>query len=578
MRIITLSSTRQLWEEKHAMSEKKKIDELRKERERWEQSTLPNWIRQSGERKSEFRNTSNMLIKRLYTPEDVKGLDYLRDMGFPGEYPFLRGVHATMYRGRLWTMRQFSGFGTAKQTNKRFKYLLKEGETGLSIAFDYPTIMGYDSDHQMGKGEVGICGVAISSLKDMEVLLHGIPLDKVTTSMTINGPAAMLLAMYVAVGDKQRVQREKLGGTTQNDNLKEYFAQKLCIYPPRPSVKLTTDIIEYCARHLPKWNPISISGYHIREAGANAVQELAFTIYDGITYVESTMQRGLKVDDFAHRLSFFFASHNDFFEELAKFRAARRLWAKLMKERFHARNPRSMWMRMHVQTSGCTLTAQQPLNNITRTTIQAFAAVLGGTQSLHTNSFDEALALPSEEAVRVALRTQQIIAHESGATNTIDPLAGSYYVEALTNEMEQKASEYIQKVDDMGGAIVAIEKGFFQKEIADSSYKYQIEIDEKKRTIVGVNDYQIEKEKYPIELLRVDPKVEKEQIANVNSLRRMRNKRKVEETLDKLQRSAEKDENLMPSIIEATKAYATLGEISDVLRKVYGEYKELIVI
>jgi len=514
----------------------------------------------------------------LYTPEDVKGLDYVQDLGFPGEYPFLRGVHATMYRGRFWTMRQFSGFGTAEQTNKRFKYLLKEGETGLSIAFDYPTIMGYDSDHPMGKGEVGICGVAISSLKDMQDLLDGIPLDRVTTSMTINGPAAMLLAMYAAVGDEQHVPREKLGGTTQNDNLKEYFAQKLCIYPPKASVKLTTDIIEYCARHLPRWNPISISGYHIREAGANAVQELAFTIYDGITYVESTMQRGLKVDDFAHRLSFFFASHNDFFEELAKFRAARRLWAKLMKERFHAKNPRSMWMRMHVQTSGCTLTAQQPLNNITRTTIQAFAAVLGGTQSLHTNSFDEALALPSEEAVRVALRTQQIIAHESGATDTIDPLAGSYYVEALTNQMEERTMEYIQQVDDMGGAIVAIEKGFFQKEIADSSYRYQKEVDERKRTIVGVNDYQIEKEKCPIELLRVDPNVEKEQVGNLNRLRKSRDSRKAEEMLDKLERSAEKDENLMPAIIEAVKAYATLGEICSVLRKVYGEYKELIVI
>ena len=560
------------------MFDKRKIDELKKERERWEQTTLQNWIRQSSERKSEFRNTSNTLIKRLYTPEDVKGLDYVQDLGFPGEYPFLRGVHATMYRGRFWTMRQFSGFGTAEQTNKRFKYLLKEGETGLSIAFDYPTIMGYDSDHPMGKGEVGICGVAISSLKDMEVLLDGIPLDRVTTSMTINGPAAMLLAMYVAVGDLQSVSREKLGGTTQNDNLKEYFAQKLCIYPPKASVKLTTDIIEYCARHLPRWNPISISGYHIREAGANAVQELAFTIYDGITYVESTLQRGLKVDDFAHRLSFFFASHNDFFEELAKFRAGRRLWARLMKERFHAKNPRSMWMRMHVQTSGCTLTAQQPLNNITRTTIQAFAAVLGGTQSLHTNSFDEALALPGEEAVRVALRTQQIIAHESGATNTIDPLAGSYYVEALTNEMEEKASEYIQKLDDMGGAMVAIERGFFQKEIADSSYKYQKEIDERRRTIVGVNDYQIEKEEYPIKLLRVDPKVEKEQVTNLQSLRKTRDNRKAEETLDVLERSTEKEENLMPAMIEAVKAYATLGEICNVLRKVYGEYKELIVI
>jgi len=560
------------------MFDDKKISQVRKERERWEQTTLPNWIKQCKERKSEFRNTSDIPIKRLYTPEDTEKLDYLEDLGFPGEYPFTRGVHATMYRGRFWTMRMFSGFGTSEQTNKRFKYLLKEGETGLSIAFDYPTIMGYDSDHPMGRGEVGICGVAVASLKDMEALLEGIPLDKVTTSMTINGPAAILLAMYVAVGDKQGVPREKLGGTTQNDNLKEYFAQKLCIYPPKPSVKLTTDIIEYCTRHLPRWNPISISGYHIREAGANAVQELAFTLYDGITYVESTLDRGLKVDDFAHRLSFFFASHNDFFEEVAKFRAARRLWAKLMKERFHAKNPRSMWMRMHIQTSGCTLTAQQPLNNIMRTTIQALAAVLGGTQSLHTNSFDEALCLPGEQAVRVALRTQQIIAHESGAANTIDPLAGSYYIEALTNEMEEKAMEYIQKVDDMGGAIAAIEKGFFQKEIADSSYKYQREVDEKKRVIVGVNDYKIEEEKLPIELLRIEPKVEKEQVANLQKLRRERDNRKVEEALSKLRRSAEKDENLMPPIIEAVKAYASLGEVCEVLRQIYGEYKELIVI
>jgi methylmalonyl-CoA mutase N-terminal domain/subunit len=560
------------------MFDKEKLECMKRERERWEQTTLPKWLKQCKERKTEFRNTSDMTIKGLYTPEDVEKLDYIRDLGFPGEYPFIRGVHATMYRGRLWTMRQFSGFGTAEQTNKRFKYLLKEGETGLSIAFDYPTIMGYDSDHPMAEGEVGICGVAVSSLKDMEILLDGIPLDKVTTSMTINGPAAMLLAMYVAVGDKQGVPREKLGGTTQNDNLKEYFAQKLCIFPPKSSVKLTTDIIEYTAKHLPKWNPISISGYHIREAGANAVQELAFTLYDGITYVESTLERGLKVDDFAHRLSFFFAAHNDFFEEIAKFRAARRLWAKMMKERFHAKNPRSMWMRMHVQTSGCTLTAQQPLNNITRTTIQALTAVLGGTQSLHTNSFDEALALPSEEAVRVALRTQQIIARESGAPNTIDPLAGSYYVEALTNEMEQKAMEYIQKVDDMGGATVAIEKGFFQKEIADSAYKYQKEIDEKKRIIVGVNDYRIQEDECPIELLRVDPKAEKEQLAGLKKLRRERDNQKADQVLNKLSRSAEKDENLMPVIIEAVKAYASLGEICEVLRRVYGEYKELIVI
>jgi len=560
------------------MFDEEKLKEIKQDRERWEKTTLPKWIHQHPERKSEFQNISGMQIKRLYTPGDVKDLDYSRDLGFPGEHPFTRGVHATMYRGRLWTMRMFSGFGTAEQTNQRFKYLLKEGETGLSIAFDYPTIMGYDSDHHMSKGEVGICGVVVSSLKDMEVLLDGIPLDKVTTSMTINGPAAMLLAMYVAVGDKQGVPREKLGGTTQNDMLKEYFAQKLCIFPPKPSVKLVTDIIEYCARDLPRWNPISISGYHIREAGANAVQELAFTLYDGIAYVESTLERRLKVDDFAHRLSFFFASHNDFFEEIAKFRAARRLWAKIMKERFHAKNPRSMWMRMHVQTSGCTLTAQQPLNNITRVTIQALAAVLGGTQSLHTNSFDEALCLPSEEAVRVALRTQQIIAHESGAANTVDPLAGSYYIEALTNEMEERATEYIQKIDDMGGVIAAIERGFFQREIADSAYKYQTEIDERKRTIVGVNEYRIEGDEYPMEILRISPKVEEEQVAGLQRLKRERDKRKVKEALEKLHYSAEKNQNLMPIIIEAVKAYATLGEICDTLRRVYGEYKELIVI
>jgi methylmalonyl-CoA mutase N-terminal domain/subunit len=412
----------------------------------------------------------------------------------------------------------------------------------------------------------------------METLLSGIPLDKVTTSMTINGPAQMLLAMYVAVADQQGVSRDRIGGTTQNDNLKEYFAQKLCIFPPKPAVKLTTDIIEYCTRHLPRWNPVSISGYHIREAGATALQELAFTIYDGIAYVESTLERGLKVDDFAPRLSFFFASHNDFFEEIAKFRAARRLWARLMKERFHAKNPRSMWMRMHVQTSGCTLTAQQPLNNVIRTTIQAMAAVLGGTQSLHTNSYDEALCLPSEEAVTVALRTQQIIAHESGTTNTVDPEAGSYYLETLTNEMEEKAMEYIRKIDDMGGAIPAIEKGFFQQEIADSAYKYQREADEKKRIIVGVNDYAVKEEECPIELLRVDPKVEQEQLARLQKLKRERDNRKAKETLGRLHTSAEKDENLMPKMIEAVKAYATLGEVTDVLRQVYGEYKELIIV
>jgi len=559
------------------MSDKEKINEIAKERERWEKTTLPKWIGQSPERKSKFRNHSGTLIKRVYTPEDIKDLDYMRDLGFPGEYPFTRGVHATMHRGRLWTMRQFSGYGTAEQTNQRFKYLLKEGETGLSIAFDYPSIRGYDSDHPFSKGEVGICGVAVSSLKDMEVLFDGIPLDKVTTSMTINGPAAMLLAMYMAVGDKQGVSREKLGGTTQNDVLKEFFAQKLIIFPPKPSLKLVTDIIEYCTKHVPRWNPISISGYHIREAGGNAVQELAFTLYDGITYVESCLERGMKVDEFAPRLSFFFAAHNDLFEEIAKFRAARRIWAKTMKERFHAKNPRSMWMRMHVQTAGFTLTAQQPLNNITRVTIQALSAVLAGTQSLHTNSFDEALALPSEEAVRIALRTQQIMAHESGVANTIDPLAGSYYVENLTNEMEKSTMEYFRKLDDMGGAIPAIEKGFFQKEIADSAYEYQKEVDEKRRILVGVNDYTTE-EKQPIKVLRVDPKVEEEQVASLHKLKRERDNKKVNEMLEKLHYAAERDENLMPIIIDAVKAYATIGEICDVLRKIYGEFKELIVI
>jgi methylmalonyl-CoA mutase N-terminal domain/subunit len=559
------------------MSDEEKTNRIMKERERWEKTTLPKWIGQSPERKSEFRNHSGTLIKRVYTPEDVKDLDYVRDLGFPGGYPFTRGVHATMHRGRLWTMRQFSGYGTAEQTNQRFKYLLKEGETGLSIAFDYPSIRGYDSDHPVSKGEVGICGVAVSSLKDMEVLFSGIPLGKVTTSMTINGPAAMLLAMYMAVGDKQGVPRERLGGTTQNDVLKEFFAQKLIIFPPEPSLKLVTDIIEYCTKHVPRWNPISISGYHIREAGGNAVQELAFTLYDGITYVESCIERGMKVDEFAPRLSFFFAAHNDLFEEIAKFRAARRIWAKTMKERFHAKNPRSMWMRMHIQTAGFTLTAQQPLNNITRVTVQALAAILAGTQSLHTNSFDEALALPSEQAVRIALRTQQIIAHESGVANTIDPLAGSYYVENLTNEMEKRTMEYFRKLDDMGGAIPAIEKGFFQKEIADSAYEYQKEVDEKRRILVGVNDYTTE-EKQPIKVLRVDPKVEEEQVASLHKLKKERNNRKVNEMLEKIHYAAEKDENFMPIIIDAVKAYATIGEICAVLRKIYGEYKELIVI
>jgi methylmalonyl-CoA mutase N-terminal domain/subunit len=560
------------------VEDQKKSKKLNAQQERWEKETVPNWLKRHPERESEFRNASEIPIKRLYTPRDTKNIDYAKDLGFPGEYPYTRGVHATLYRGRLWTMRQFSGFGTAEQTNERFKYLLKEGETGLSIAFDYPTIMGYDSDHPMSIGEVGRCGVAVASLKDFEMLFKGIPLEKVTTSMTINGPAAMLLAMYVAIGDQQGLPRAVLGGTTQNDLLKEFFAQKLSIFPPRHSVKLVTDIVEYCSQNLPRWNPISISGYHIREAGSTAVQELAFTLYDGIAYVEAALERGLKIDDFAPRLSFFFASHNDLFEEIAKFRAARRLWAKLMKNRFQAKKPRSLWMRMHIQTSGCTLTAHQPLNNIIRVTIQSLAAILGGTQSLHTNSHDEALCLPSEAAVRLALRIQQIIAHESGVPQTIDPVGGGYYVETLTNQMEEKATDYIDKIDDIGGVYEAIERGFFQKEIADSAYKYQREIDNKKRTLVGVNEYFIEEPECPIDLLRIDPKVEDQQISRLQKLRRERNNEKVKHVLSKLHDIADKGENLMPIIIDAVKAYATLGEITDVLKRVYGEYKELIVV
>jgi len=554
------------------------LNRTAKEREKWEKKTVPSWLRINPERKREFETSSGIPIKRLYMPEDMKNLDYVRDLGFPGQFPFTRGLHATMHRGRLWTMRQFSGFATAEQTNERFKYLLKEGETGLSIAFDYPTIIGRDSDDPVSRGEVGVCGVAVSTLRDMEILFDGIPLDQVTTSMTINGPAAMLLAMYIAIGDKQGVPREKLGGTTQNDMLKEFYAQKLCIFPPKPSVKLVTDIVEYCMKHLPRWNPVSISGYHIREAGSNAVQELAFTLADGIAYVESALERGLKVDDFAPRFSFFFAAHNNFLEEIAKFRAARRLWAKIMKERFKAKDPRSLWMRMHVQTSGCTLTAHQPVNNVVRVALQSLAAVLGGTQSLHTNSFDEALALPSEEAVTVALRTQQIIAHESGVADTVDPLAGSYCVEALTNEMEERAMEYIDKIDAMGGVVAAIENGFLQREIADSAYKYQREIDCKERILVAVNDYTVEEDWVPLKPLRIPPDVEAEQLARLQEVKRRRNNAKVKSMLGKLHDATERDENLMPTIIEAVKAYATLGETVNVLREVFGEYRELIVI
>jgi len=542
----------------------------------WERTTLKRHLESRPERKPEFTTNSGFRVKRLYTPSDLSNLDLSEDVGHPGEYPYTRGIHPTMYRGRLWTMREFSGFGTAEETNRRFKYLLSEGETGLSVAFDYPTIMGYDSDDPMARGEVGRCGVAVSSLADMETLFEGIPLDKVSTSMTINGPAAMLLAMYVAVGQKQGVSPEILSGTTQNDMLKEFFAQKLCIFPPQPSVKLVIDIIEYCARNLPKWNPISISGYHIREAGADAVQELAFTLADGLAYVQEALDRGLDLDKFAPRLSFFFAAHNDLFEEAAKFRAARRIWARFMRERFKAKSNRSMWMRMHVQTSGCTLTAQQPTNNIVRVAIQALAAVLGGTQSLHTNSYDEALALPSEEAVRIAIRTQQIIAHESGVGNTVDPLGGSFYLEALTKQMEEEALRYIDRIEAMGGMFEAIEKGFLQREIANSAYKHQLEIEKKERIVVGLNEY-AGNEASSIPLLRIDPEVEEVQLRGLGRLKQGRNQDLVSRRLEKLRQATEKDHNLMPDILDCVKAYCTLGEICGVLREVYGQYQELTV-
>ncbi|MEM0358145.1 MAG: methylmalonyl-CoA mutase family protein [Candidatus Bathyarchaeia archaeon] len=542
------------------------------EKERWEKETVAKSLERLPER-GEFFTSSDIPVKRLYTPADIANINYFRDLGFPGEYPFTRGVYPTMYRARLWTMRQYAGFGTAEQTNQRFKYLLSQGQTGLSVAFDFPTQVGYDCDHPMARGEVGKAGVSVSTLRDMEIVFDGIPLDKITTSMTINAPAAVLLAMYIVVGEKQGVPQSVLDGTVQNDILKEYVARGMYIFPPKPSMRLVTDIFEYCAKNVPKWNTISISGYHIREAGATAVQEVAFTFANAIAYVQAAIDRGLDVDRFASRLSFFFAAHNNLFEEVAKFRAARRLWAKIMRERFKAKNPASWMLRFHTQTSGVSLTAQQPLNNIIRVTLQALAAVLGGTQSLHTNSFDEAYALPSEQAVTIALRTQQIIAYESGVADTIDPLGGSYYVEYLTNQIEEKAAEYIRRIDEMGGAVAAIEKGFMQREIMESAYRYQKEVESKKRIVVGVNEFTSE-EKTPITILRIDPEIEKRLVERLNEVKRQRNNAKVRETLDRLRKAAEKeDENLMPYIIEAVKEYATLGEICNVLREVFGEYK-----
>ncbi len=555
------------------MSDKRELDRLGKEFEGWS-NDVEEKLDKRPERKKEFLNTSGIPIARLYTPLDSRESDYFSDLGFPGEYPFTRGVQPTMYRGRYWTMRQYAGFASAEESNRRYKFLLEQGQTGLSVAFDLPTQIGYDSDHEMAMGEVGKVGVAIDSLRDMETLFDSIPLDKVSTSMTINAPASILLAMYIAVADQQGVPPEKLRGTIQNDILKEYSSRGTYIFPPKPSMRIMTDIFSYCAEKVPQFNTISISGYHIREAGSTAVQEVAFTLANGIAYVDAAIQAGLDVDTFGPRLSFFFNSHLDFFEEIAKYRAARLLWAKIMKERFGAKNPRSMMLRFHTQTAGCSLTAQQPNNNIVRVAFQAMSAVLGGTQSLHTNSMDEALCLPSEESVQIALRTQQLIAYEAGVTETVDPMAGSYYIEELTREICGRAEEYIHKIDEMGGAPLAIEKGFIQREIQNSSYSYQREIENEERIVVGVNRFQVEEEK-PTNLLRVDPTIRISQIEKLDTLKSERENDRVQKSLDELKRVAEVDGNLMVPIVEAVKAYATLGEICDILRGVFGEYQQV---
>lgn len=543
----------------------------------WLESTYRKAVERAPERQERFTTTGDLVIQPLYTAEDLDGWDPLRDLGFPGEYPFTRGIQPTMYRGRLWTMRQYAGFGTAEESNRRYRYLLENGQTGLSVAFDLPTQIGYDSDHPMAASEVGKVGVAIDSLEDMLILFDGIPLDRVTTSMTINATAAILLAMYIAVGKLQGVPTTKLGGTIQNDILKEYITRGTWIYPPRPSMRLITDIFKFCSEHVPQWNTISISGYHMREAGATAAQEVGFTLANGIAYVQAAIDAGLDVDDFAPRLSFFFACHNNFLEEVAKFRAARRLWARIMRERFEAKNPRSWMLRFHTQTGGATLTAQQPENNIVRTAIQALAAVLGGTQSLHTNSMDEALGLPTEKSVQIALRTQQIIAYESGVAETIDPLGGSYYVEHLTNQIEQEARRYIETVDSLGGALAAIERGYQQREIQESAYRYQREVEEKKRIIVGVNEFVSREEEKP-DILRLDPSIGQRQVERLRRLRESRDNERVACVLEKLRRAAEGTENLMPIIIECVEARATLGEISDALREAWGEHRETVVI
>jgi methylmalonyl-CoA mutase N-terminal domain/subunit len=541
----------------------------------WDANTLRPTLEKSPERQTEFTTISGYPIQRLYTPADLPGWDPNRDLGFPGEPPYTRGIHSTMHRGRLWTMRQFAGFGTAEDTNQRFRYLLAQGQTGLSTAFDLPTLMGYDSDHPLSEGEVGKCGVAISSLADMEVLFDKIPLANVTTSMTINSPAAVIWAMYLAVAEKQGADWKKLSGTLQNDILKEYIAQKEYIYPPEPSMRLVIDTFEFGVKNTPKFNPISISGYHIREAGSTAIQELAFTLRDGMEYVEYGMRRGLDVDQFVPQLSFFFNAHNDFFEEIAKYRAARRIWHKAMVERYGAKNARTWALRFHTQTAGCSLTAQQPYNNVVRTALQAMAAVLGGTQSLHTNSLDEAWALPTEFAATIALRTQQIIAHETGVTNTVDPLGGSYFVETLTNEVERGAWDYIEKIDAMGGMVPAIERSYPQREIAEASYKYQVAVDKKEKIIVGVNDY-VATEK-PLEILQIDESVAHRQAERLSKLRADRSQAEVDRRLNALRKAAEGKDNLMPFLFDAVKAYATVGEVCDTLREVFGTYEEVAI-
>ncbi len=546
---------------------------IQDELERWEKTTLQKTLSKSPEREPSFQTTSHIELKRVYTPIDNADLNYCDDLGFPGEFPFTRGVQPTMYRGRFWTMRQYAGFATAEETNKRYKFLLEQGQTGLSVAFDLPTQIGYDSDHPLADGEVGKVGVAIDTLKDMEILFDGIPLDKVSTSMTINSTAAILLAMYIAVAEKQGLKSEILQGTIQNDILKEYAARGTYIFPPLESMRIVTDIFAFCKDLVPRWNTISISGYHMREAGCTAVQEVAFTLADGIAYVEAAIKAGLDVDSFASRLAFFFCCHNTFIEEVAKFRAARRLWAKIMRERFKAKRDDSCMLRFHTQTAGCSLTAQQPDNNVVRVAFQALAAVLGGTQSLHTNSRDEAYALPTEDSVRIALRTQQIIAYESGVADMIDPLGGAYAVESLTNEIEKKALEYIDKIEAMGGAIKAIESGYIQGEIGESAYQYQKEIEKKKRIIVGLNQFQIEEAPLK-EILRIRPEVERYQKEKLSRVKQERDQAKVKETLAVLKKAAQGTDNVVPPILEAVKAYATLGEISDTLREVFGEYRE----